>query len=117
MIVNVTGYEYGRAAREAEEFNPTARKRNMAHPKKIYLVDVTSPSLADPVQLLVRAGSTVSAEKFVRDTMQPKVEARLPSQDELLTAVAAGKAIIDPDNYASRVDDDQQPLPLEVGAP
>jgi hypothetical protein len=106
--INVTGYEYGRAAREAEEFNPPTRKRNMAARKKIHLVEVDSGDGAKPRRFLVRAFTTAGAERFVRAKLTPTVVAKVPEQDELVAALAAGIKIEDPDAPADPavVDDD-----------
>lgn len=115
MIVNVTGYEYGRAAREAEDFNPPTRKRNMAARKKIHVVKVDRNNGDKPTHLLVRAFTTAGAERFVRESLQPTVEAHVPEQDELVALLQAGGAILDPDAPAAPVaadgvDPRQQPL-------
>lgn len=57
---------------------------------KIYLVEI-----AGSADCLVRAHTRAGAEKFVIEACKPKVTARVPTQDELVTALRDGVEIED----------------------
>ncbi len=57
---------------------------------KIHLVET-----AGAADRLVKAHTKAGAERFVRDSIKPKVTARVPTQDELVTALRDGVEIED----------------------
>lgn len=57
---------------------------------KIHLVET-----AGSADRLVKAHTKAGAERFVRDSIKPTVTARVPTQDELVTALQSGTVIED----------------------
>lgn len=57
---------------------------------KIHLVET-----AGAADRLVKAHTKAGAERFVRDSIKPTVTARVPTQDELVTALRDGVEIED----------------------
>jgi hypothetical protein len=64
---------------------------------KIHLVIANGQSSAEQ-QFLVKAHTKAGAEKFVRAKFRPTVEARVPTQDELVAALQDGVLIEDATN-------------------
>lgn len=66
---------------------------------KIHLVTIAATAESEPDKtFLVKAHTKAGAEKFVRGKFKPSVEARIPTQDELVAALKAGIEIEDATN-------------------
>lgn len=92
--INVTGYDRAeRAAWAAEQFH----QRPGGHRKmKIHLVTLHSVDSGKPERtFLVKAHTKAGAEKHVRNKVGAFIEAKVPTQDELVAELKAGTPIED----------------------